>query len=177
MYESWNEGEEESQKKNSLCLIIELLCYASAETLESKSEDFLEYIQVERQRNDSVESELINFKCPKGTTSNQEEHRIDKLDDHQASFGKELDEISNQVQNNVNELTSVTQLLGTSSNNLGDVEERLNQNVDKIKHIDDTFNDLQSLMNLWWIFDKSWMIIWWIFDELQSLKTNMWKQL
>ena len=30
-------------------------------TLESKSEDFLEYIQVERQRNDSVESELINL--------------------------------------------------------------------------------------------------------------------
>merc|ERR1711892_334172 len=116
-------------------------------TLETKSEDFLEYLQVERQRIDNVESELNNLdetvkKAQPEIKRNTE--RIDELDANQTNIGKNLDDTSNQVQDNVKEIASLKQVMGNQNNNLGDVEERLKQNEDQIKHIDDTIDGLHK---------------------------------
>merc|ERR1712128_53532 len=115
--------------------------------LETKSEDFLKYLQVERQRIDNVESELNNLdetvkKAQPEIKRNTE--RIDELDANQTNIGKNLDDTSNQVQDNVKEIASLKQVMGNQNNNLGDVEERLKQNEDQIKHIDDTIDGLHK---------------------------------
>merc|ERR1712098_350540 len=48
------------------------------------------------------------------------------------------------VQDNVKEIASLKQVLGNQNGNLGDVEERLKQNEDQIKHIDDTIDGLHK---------------------------------
>merc|ERR1711892_1123400 len=116
-------------------------------TLETKSEDFLKYLQVERQRIDNVESELNNLdetvkKAHPEIKRNTE--RIDELDANQTNIGKNLDDTSNQVQDNVKEIASLKQVMGSQNNNLGDVEETLKQNEDQIKHIDDTIDGLHK---------------------------------
>merc|ERR1712123_221830 len=116
-------------------------------TLENKSEDFLKYLQVERQRIDNVESDLNNLdetvkKAQPEIKRNTE--RIDELDANQTNIGKNLDDTSNQVQDNVKEIASLKQVMGNQNNNLGDVEERLKQNEDQIKHIDDTIDGLHK---------------------------------
>merc|ERR1712123_520739 len=116
-------------------------------TSETKSEDFLKYLQVERQRIDNVESELNNLdetvkKAQPEIKRNTE--RIDELDANQTNIGKNLDDTSNQVQDNVKEIASLKQVMGNQNNNLGDVEERLKQNEDQIKHIDDTIDGLHK---------------------------------
>eukprot|EP00090_Calanus_glacialis_P037800 TRINITY_DN6549_c0_g1_i2.p1 TRINITY_DN6549_c0_g1~~TRINITY_DN6549_c0_g1_i2.p1 ORF type:complete len:1555 (-),score=493.26 TRINITY_DN6549_c0_g1_i2:859-4908(-) len=78
-------------------------------TLESKSEDFLKYLQVERQRIDSVESELNNLdetvqKAQPEIKRNTE--RIDELDARQISLGKNLDETSTEAQKSITSLYS-----------------------------------------------------------------------
>merc|ERR1712106_1220750 len=70
-------------------------------TLETKSEDFLIFLQVERQGIDNVESELNNLdetvkKAQPEIKRNTE--RIDDLDANQTNIGKNLDDPSNQVQ-------------------------------------------------------------------------------
>ena len=115
--------------------------------LETKSEDFLKYLQVERQRIDNVESGLNGLdetvqKTLPDIKRNTE--RIDELDARQTNLGKNLDETSNQVQDNVKEIASLKQVLGNQNSNLGDVEERLKQNEDQIKHIDDTIDGLHK---------------------------------
>merc|ERR1712106_1293829 len=116
-------------------------------TLETKSEDFLKYLQVERQRIDNLESELNNLdetvkKAQPEIKRNTE--RIDELDANQTNIGKNLDDTSNQVQDNVKEIATLKQVMGSQNNNLGDVEERLKQNEDQIKHIDDTIDGLHK---------------------------------
>merc|ERR1712128_85200 len=120
-------------------------------TLETKSEDFLKYLQVERQRIDNVESELNNLdetvkKAQPEIKRNTE--RIDELDANQTNIGKNLDDTSNQVQDNVKEIASLKQVMGNQNNNLGDVEERLKQNEDQIKHIDDTIDGLHKTVSI-----------------------------
>merc|ERR1712128_50948 len=66
-------------------------------TFETKSEDFLKYLQVERQRIDNVESELNNLdetvkKAQPKIKRNTE--RIDELDANQTNIGKNLDDTS-----------------------------------------------------------------------------------
>merc|ERR1712228_866298 len=89
--------------------------------LESKSEDFLKYLQVERQRIDNVESELNTLdetvkKAQPEIRRNSE--RLDDLDAHQANLVKNLDDTSNQVQDNVKEIASLKQMTGNQNNNL-----------------------------------------------------------
>merc|ERR1711915_189013 len=115
--------------------------------LESKSEDFLKYLQVERQRIDNVESELNTLdetvkKAQPEIRRNSE--RLDDLDAHQANLVKNLDDTSNQVQDNVKEIASLKQMTGNQNNNLGDIEDRLKQSEDQIKHIDDTIDGLHK---------------------------------
>merc|ERR1711915_452348 len=115
--------------------------------LESKSEDFLKYLQVERQRLDNVESELNTLdetvkKAQPEIRRNSE--RLDDLDAHQANLVKNLDDTSNQVQDNVKEIASLKQMTGNQNNNLGDIEDRLKQSEDQIKHIDDTIDGLHK---------------------------------
>merc|ERR1712228_416877 len=115
--------------------------------LESKSEDFLKYLQVERQRIDNVESELNTLdetakKAQPEISRNSE--RLDDLDAHQANLVKNLDDTSNQVQDNVKEIASLKQMTGNQNNNLGDIEDRLKQSEDQIKHIDDTIDGLHK---------------------------------
>merc|ERR1711915_140532 len=102
--------------------------------LESKSEDFLKYLQVERPRIDNVESELNTLdetvkKAQPEIRRNSE--RLDDLDAH-------------QVQDNVKEIASLKQMTGNQNNNLGDIEDRLKQSEDQIKHIDDTIDGLHK---------------------------------
>ena len=74
--------------------------------LETKSEDFLKYLQVERQRINNVESGL---NCLDETVQKalpdikRNMDRIDGLDTHQTNLEKDLDETSNQVQDSVKE--------------------------------------------------------------------------
>merc|ERR1711915_116056 len=115
--------------------------------LESKSEDFLKYLQVERQRIDNVESELNTLdetvkKAQPEIRRNSE--RLDDLDAHQANLVKNLDDTSNQVQDNVKEIASLKQMTGNQNNNLGDIEDRLKQSEDQIKHNDDTIDGLHK---------------------------------
>merc|ERR1712142_1279078 len=115
--------------------------------LESKSEDFLKYLQVERQRIDNVESELNTLdetvkKAQPEIRRNSE--RLDDLEAHQANIVKNLDDTSNQVQDNVKEIASLKQMTGNQNNNLGDIEDRLKQSEDQIKHIDDTIDGLHK---------------------------------
>merc|ERR1711915_398096 len=115
--------------------------------LESKSEDFLKYLQVERQRIDNVESELNTLdetvkKAQPEIRRNSE--RLDDLDARQANLVKNLDDTSNQVQDNVKEIASLKQMTGNQNNNLGDIEDRLKQSEDQIKHIDDTIDGLHK---------------------------------
>ena len=117
--------------------------------LESKSEDFLKYLQVERQRIDNVESELNTLdetvkKAQPEIRRNSE--RLDDLEAHQANIVKNLDDTSNQVQDNVKEIASLKQMTGNQNNNLGDIEDRLKQSEDQIKHIDDTIDGLNSII-------------------------------
>ena len=96
--------------------------------LESKSEDFLKYLQVERQRIDNVESELNTLdetvkKAQPEIRRNSE--RLDDLDAHQANLVKNLDDTSNQVQDNVKEIASLKQMTGNQNNNLGDIKETI----------------------------------------------------
>merc|ERR1712106_94467 len=70
--------------------------------------------------------------------------RIYELDANQTNIGKNLDDTSNQVQDNVKEIASLKQMMGNQNNILGDVEERLKQNEDQIKHIDDTIDGLHK---------------------------------
>ena len=68
--------------------------------LETKSEDFLKYLQVERQRIDNVESGLngLDETVQKAIPDIQRNtERIDGLDARQTNLGKNLDEISNHV--------------------------------------------------------------------------------
>merc|ERR1712123_319577 len=120
-------------------------------TLETKSEDFLKYLQVERQRIDNVESDLNNLdetvkKAQPEIKRNTD--RLDELDANQTNIGKNLDDTSNQVQDNVKEIASLKQVMGSQNNNLGDVEERLKQNEDQIKHIDDTIDGLHKTVSI-----------------------------
>merc|ERR1712142_1196606 len=115
--------------------------------LESKSEDFLKYLQIERQRIDNVESELNTLdetvkKAQPEIRRNSE--RLDDLEAHQANIVKNLDDTSNQVQDNVKEIASLKQMTGNQNNNLGDIEDRLKQSEDQIKHIDDTIDGLHK---------------------------------
>ena len=115
--------------------------------LESKSEDFLKYLQVERQRIDNVESELNTLdetvkKAQPEIRRNSE--RLEDLEAHQANIVKNLDDSSNQVQDNVKEIASLKQMTDNQNNNLGDIEDRLKQSEDQIKHIDDTIDWLQK---------------------------------
>merc|ERR1719513_247736 len=115
--------------------------------LETKSEDFLKYLQVERQRIDNVESGLngLDETVQKALPDiKRNTDRIDELDARQTNLGKNLDDTSNQVQDNVKEIASLKQVLGNQNSNLGDVEERLKQNEDQIKHIDDTIDGLHK---------------------------------
>merc|ERR1712128_274776 len=94
--------------------------------LETKSEDFLKYLQVERQRIDNVESELNNLgetvqKVQPEIQRNTD--RLDELDARHTNLGKNLEETSNQVQDNVKEIASHKQVQA-NQNNLGDVEGR-----------------------------------------------------
>merc|ERR1712228_122154 len=59
-------------------------------------------------------------------------------------MGKNLDDTSNQVQDNVKEIASLKQMTGNQNNNLGDIEDRLKQSEDQIKHIDDTIDGLHK---------------------------------
>jgi len=115
--------------------------------LETKSEDFLKYLQVERQRIDNVESELNNLeetvqKAQPEIKRNTD--RLDELDARHTNLGKNLEETSNQVQDNVKEIASLKQVQANQNNNLGDVEGRVKQNEDQIKHIDDTIDGLHK---------------------------------
>ena len=115
--------------------------------LESKSEDFLKYLQVERQRIDNVESELNTLdetvkKAQPEIRKNSE--RLEGLEAHKANIVKNLDDSSNQVQDNVKEIASLKQRTGDQNNNLGDIEDRLKQSEDQIKHIDDIFDRLHK---------------------------------
>merc|ERR1712106_333704 len=115
--------------------------------LETKSEDFLKYLQVERQRIDNVESELNNLeetvqKAQPEIKMNTD--RLDELDARHTNLGKNLEETSNQVQDNVKEIASLKQVQANQNNNLGDVEGRVKQNEDQIKHIDDTIDGLHK---------------------------------
>merc|ERR1719513_239114 len=115
--------------------------------LETKSEDFLKYLQVERQRIDNVESGLngLDETVQKALPDiKRNTDRIDELDARQTNLGKNLDDTSNQVQDSVKEIASLKQVLGNQNSNLGDVEERLKQNEDQIKHIDDTIDGLHK---------------------------------
>ena len=128
--------------------------------LETKSEDFLKYLQVERQRVDNVESvlngldETVQRALP---DIKRDTDWIGELDACQTNLGENLNETSNQVQDYVKEIASLKQGLGNQNSNLGDNEERLKQNEDQIKHSDDTLDGLHK--------------------QLQYLKANMWKQL
>merc|ERR1711970_261756 len=115
--------------------------------LETKSEDFLKYLQVERQRIDNVESELKNLdetvqKAQPEIKRNTE--RLDGLDAHHNELAKNLNETSKQVQDNSKEITSLKQVITNQNNNLGDLEGRVKQNEDQIKHIDDTLDGLHK---------------------------------
>merc|ERR1712123_459284 len=115
--------------------------------LETKSEDFFKYLQVERQRIDNVESEVNNLeetvqKAQPEIKRNTD--RLDELDARHTNLGKNLEETSNQVQDNVKEIASLKQVQANQNNNLGDVEGRVKQNEDQIKHIDDTIDGLHK---------------------------------
>jgi len=115
--------------------------------LETKSEDFLKHLQVERLRIDNVESELNNLgetvqKVQPEIQRNTD--RLDELDARHTTLGKNLDDTSNQVQDNVNEIASLKQVLSNQNNSLGNVEDRVKQNEDQIKHIDDTIDGLHK---------------------------------
>ena len=115
--------------------------------LETKSEDFLKYLQVERQRVDNVESvlngldETVQRALP---DIKRNTDWIGELDACQSNLGENLNETSNQVQDNVKEIASLKQGLGNQNSNLGDNEERLKQNEDQIKHSDDTLDGLHK---------------------------------
>merc|ERR1719495_1576074 len=83
--------------------------------LETQSEDFLKYLQVERQRIDNVESGLNG-----------------------------LDETVQKALPDIKRNTDRIDELDARQTNLGDVEERLKQNEDQIKHIDDTIDGLHK---------------------------------
>ena len=105
--------------------------------LETKSEDFLKYLQVERQRIDNVESGLngLDETVQKALPDiKRNTDRIDELDARQTNLGKNLEQISNQVQDNVKEIASLKQVLGNQNSNLGDIEERLKQIENQIKY-------------------------------------------
>merc|ERR1712013_530805 len=115
--------------------------------LETKSEDFLKYLQVERQRIGNMESGLNGLdetvqKALPDIKRNRD--RIDDFDARQTNLGKTLDDTFNQVQDNFKEIASLKQVLGNQNSNLGDVEERLKQNENQIKHIDDTIDGLHK---------------------------------
>ena len=59
---------------------------------------------------------------------------IDESDARQTNLGKNLDETSNQIQDNVKEIASLKQVLGNQNSNLGDIEERLKQIENQIKY-------------------------------------------
>merc|ERR1712106_333404 len=115
--------------------------------LETKSEDFLKYLQVERQRIDNVESELNNLEETVQKAQPEIKRNTDRLvelDARHTNLGKNLEETSDQVQDNVKEIASLKQVQANQNNNLGDVEGRVKQNEDQIKHIDDTIDGLHK---------------------------------
>ena len=96
--------------------------------LESKSEDFLKYLQVERQRIDNVESELntLDETVKKAQPEiRRDSERLDDIDAHQANLAKNLDDTSNKVQDSVKEIASLKQMTGNQDNNLGDIKETI----------------------------------------------------
>merc|ERR1711936_32313 len=108
--------------------------------LESKSEDFLKYLQVERQRIDNLD-ESVQKARPEIKRNTE---RLDGLDAHHNELAKNLNETSKQVQDNSKEITSLKQVTTNQNNNLGDLEGRVKQNEDQIKHIDDTLDGLHK---------------------------------
>ena len=69
--------------------------------LESRSEDFLKYLQVERQRIDNVELELNTLDETVKKTQPEINRNLEKLDDlsaHQANLVKNLIDTSSQAQ-------------------------------------------------------------------------------
>ena len=112
--------------------------------LESKSEDFLKYLQVERQRIDNVESELNTLdetvkKAQPKIWRNSE--RLNDLEAHQANIVKNLADTPNQVQ------VSLTHMTANQNNNLVDIEERWKQNESQIKHVVTVEKMINGLQN------------------------------
>merc|ERR1712236_191379 len=104
-------------------------------SLETKSEDFLKHLQVERQRIDNVESELNNLdeivkKVQPEIKRNTD--RLDGLDAHHNDLVKNLNETSKQVQDNSKEISSLKQVITNQNNSFGDLESRVKQNEDHL---------------------------------------------
>merc|ERR1711936_795070 len=108
--------------------------------LETKSEDFLKYLQVERQRIDNLD-ETVQKAQPEIKKNTD---RLDGLDAHHNELAKNLNETSKQVQDNSKEVTSLKQVTTNQNKHLGDLEGRVKQNEDQIKHIDDTLDGLHK---------------------------------
>ena len=89
--------------------------------LETRSEGFLKYIQVERQRIDNVESGMNNIDGVTQGVSREVKRNTERLDGMDAHFNdiiKTLNEISKQVKDNYMEITSLKQSITNQNNNL-----------------------------------------------------------
>merc|ERR1711874_99632 len=109
--------------------------------LETKSEDFLKYLQVERQRIDNMESglngmdEIINT-AQSEIKKNME--MIDKLFALQADIDKNREETSNQIQNSITRLFSHVEIF----------ESRYSETLEKITEIHVLSNSIQADLKL-----------------------------
>ena len=89
--------------------------------LETRSEGFLKYIQVERQRIDNVESGMNHIDGVTQGVSREVKRntkRLDDMDAHSNDIIKTLNEISKQVKDNYKEITSLKQSIKNQNNNL-----------------------------------------------------------
>merc|ERR1712142_328021 len=109
--------------------------------LETKSEDFLKYLQVERQRIDNVESGLNGLdetvqKTLPDIKRNTE--RIDELDAHQTNLGKNLNDNSGQVQDSISTLFRQIEIF----------ESRYTETLEKLTEIHVLTNNIQTDMKM-----------------------------